>query len=148
MEPLTIAAAIGTLAGTAGKVIDLVDKASKKASDDPEVQRALGEAQDLIIGLRQSILGLQEDVLRLQAENSELREQIRQRKAGALEREGYELKSMGRDAAVVPKGESEPLYCPNCFHSGKLRILSSIGLSSRRMPSHRCGICKSTFHLR
>lgn len=147
MEPLTVATTIGTLAGTAGKIVDLVKSAKKRSPDHSAARGALDEAQELIIALRQSILGLQDDVLRLQEENSQLRKQVSQEQERALERSQYEVKAMGQGAAVVHKGETEPLYCPNCYNAGTLSVLNATGMSSP-MPSHFCGICKSPLNLR
>lgn len=148
MEPLTVATTIGTLAGTAGKIIDLVKSAKKKAPGDSAAREALDEAQDLVIALRQSILDLQEDVLRLQEENSQLRRQVSQEQERALNRSQFEVKAMGKGAAVVRKGESAPLYCPNCYDAGRMSVLTTTGMRTSSLPSHHCGVCKSPFNLR
>lgn len=113
-----------------------------------KTKQDLSQAYDLVLSLQSRLLEFQAQALQLQAENAELRSQIRQNQERALERDKYELKTMGRDAAVVPKGESRPLYCPNCYQDGKLRVLGSTGMRYSGLPSHICGACQAVFNLR
>jgi hypothetical protein len=147
VEPAEAVATISSLASMASQAATALRAAMERAKTGKSKQD-LSQAYELVLSLQSSLLDFQAQALQLQAENAELRSQIRQHQERTLDRDKYELKTIGRDAAVVPKGESRPLYCPNCYQDGKLRVLGSTGMHYGGMPSHICGACQSVFNLR
>lgn len=144
MDATEVLTLIGSAVGLSNQLADTVGEAKARSGKQAE---KMAQVQQLAISLRSELLQIQEVALRLQAENAELRAQIRQNGERATEREQYETRQIGQDAAVVRKGESAPLYCPNCFDAGKLTVLGSAGMGDD-MPSHVCGVCESFFQLR
>jgi predicted nuclease with TOPRIM domain len=145
MEPVTVAATIGTLAGTASKVLDLVKSARDRSAKDPKTRAELDKAQDLILSLRQTILDLQERVLRLQTENSNLEEQLRQHQATKLDRSQYKRTKLGESVVVVPAEDPEVYMCPTCFEAGQKTYLSKLPRAAQDVATHLCPKCKAMF---
>lgn len=137
---------ITSSAAAVKSVVEAIKTARGKAKGNAEAMAALLEAQELALSLQTTLFEAKEQALALQEENRELRAEIRQYKERALDREKYELKTIGRDAAVTPKGATQPLYCPNCFADGSLRVLSSID-DDPMDPTHLCGTCEAVFNL-
>lgn len=137
---------ITSSAAAVKSVVEAIKTARGKAKGNKEALAALLEAQELTLSLQTSLFEAKEQALALQEENRELRAQVRQHEERALDREKYELKTIGRDAAVTPKGAAQPLYCPNCFADGSLRVLSSVD-DDVDGPTHLCGACEALFNL-
>lgn len=143
MEPIAVATTIGALAGTAGKVLDLVNSARKRSVKDPQARADLDKAQDLILSLRQSILELQERVLRLQAENSNLEEQLRQHQAAKLDRSQYKRTKLGESVVIVPTEDPQAYMCATCFEAGVKVYLTKLPPEFDGVATHACQKCKS-----
>ncbi len=106
---------LATLVKTALEAVS----AARKATTDPEALKDLTKAKDSIADLQTRLFTFQEVAFKLQEENRDLREEIRGHKERLAERESYERKKVGQSFVYLPKGETEPMLCPNCFDAGK-----------------------------
>jgi len=155
MEATAVLGAVTAAAGSVKAVVEAINAARAKAKGNKAAMAALVEAHDLALSLQTSLFEAKEQAFALQEENRQLREENRQLQAKisecearALDREDYELKKMRNNVAVVPKGETSPLYCPSCFEANELNILGNTGFTSRdNMPSHVCPVCQNYYEL-
>jgi len=143
-----VIATVSALAGIGSKLAEAMRTVRETKALTPAAVRAISEAQELVLSLQSRLFELQEKALALQEENRELRAKVSEEEAWALERQNYETKPIGQGAAIVPKGETHPLYCLNCFGVRRLAPLNKLPYSMPGPPTHACSRCRAVFNLR
>ena len=125
-------------------------------TSDTKAKKNLIDAQSSILSLQshllkfqEAIFALQKEVLTLEREKDELRRQIREEEVRSTERKEYERRQVGpsKSVVMVPKGETEPMFCFTCFEKGHLSALQPMTSSFRVFGSHKCPACSNTFHI-
>lgn len=143
----TGAEVIGTLTAIGGAVKSLAEAVSAARKAAPAKRAPTDEflvkVNDLVLGLQSRLIELQGAILQLQAENGQLREQVRQQEARALDREGYERRQLGEATVYVPKDSPKTLLCATCFERGTKSYLSKLSAALRKAGSHMCPTCKA-----
>jgi hypothetical protein len=141
-----IVAEIGGMAGAAKTVVETLALLRTKTKGDREAQQALLQASETALDLQSRILELKEKVLSLQEENSKLREQIRSHEVGALERQKYQRKQVGRATVMIREDEPGIYYCSTCYANGKHMPLQLAAAGFGGVfGSHHCPQCDSYF---
>ena len=143
-----VIATVSALAGIGSKLAEAMRTVRETKALTPAAVRAISEAQELVLSLQSRLFELQEKALALQEENRQLRAKVSEDETWAAERQRYETKALGQGAAVVPKGESQPLYCPNCFSERRLAPLNRLPYRMPGPPTHACSRCRAPFNLR
>ena len=140
---------IGTLTAIGGTVKSLAEAVSAARKAAPAKRTPTDEflvkVNDLVLGLQSRLIELQGAILQLQAENGQLREQVREHEARALDREGYERRQLGEATVYVPKDSPKTFLCPTCFDRGQKSYLSRLPRKAREAGSHCCTVCAAIF---
>lgn len=143
-----ISAAIQTIKNAADTIKGVLPKAGADKAMLNEARESVISVESALLDAKEEILRLKREALRLEDKNAELLAKLREKEEWSLEREKYETKKFAQGYAVAPKGEEGPLFCVQCFGSGKLEVLSDTGFRAKNeAPSHLCPVCKKRFVL-
>ncbi|HVT61027.1 MAG TPA: hypothetical protein VHR45_21875 [Thermoanaerobaculia bacterium] len=146
MDPETLATITG-LAGAAKASIEAIRAAlgTRGRGSGKPAKETLGLIDDLqarILQLQEIALRLSRELAQAQEENTQLREQVRQKEERAADRERYEQRRVGQSVVVVAKENPEVYLCATCFEAGAKVYLTKLPRLARNVGTHSCPRCK------
>jgi len=148
MEATEVLGTVTAAANSVKAVVEAIKTARAKAKGNAGALAALVDAHELALSLQSSLFEAKEQAFALQEENRQLRAQVAEYQARALDRENYERRKMGQTVVVVHKDHPDRPLCATCFEADRLVDLTELPRVAQVVGTHMCPTCKVAVKLK